>query len=72
MFNLEYLAFQTGSDITSGAAMFADEQVTVTGNKAQINGVPADVDRYGLIGWASIMGEESYQKITFTENAGKY
>lgn len=72
MFNLEYLAFQTGSTIEQGTSMFENEQITITDNKGQIAGVPMDIDNYGVIGWASIMGDESYQKVTFTENAGKY
>lgn len=72
VFNLEYLAYQTGSTISVGADLFGVEQVTIATNKGQIAGVPLDVDSYGLIGWVSVVGEDTWQKVTFTENAGKY
>lgn len=72
VFNLEYLAYQTGSTINIGADLFGIEQVIINTNKGQIAGIPLDVDNYGLIGWVSVVGEDTWQKVTFTENAGKY
>lgn len=71
-FNLDYLAYQTGSSVSVGADFFTVEQVVINSNVGEITNTPLDVDNYGLIGWVSLPGEDNWQQVTFTEQSGKY
>lgn len=70
VFDLNYIAWQTGSNVTETSDIFTIEQVTVSaGGAITIQGTPAAVDSYGTIGWVSKMGEDNWEKITFTAKA---
>lgn len=72
VFKLEYLAFQTGSVIEQTADIFANEQVTIEGNKGAIVGTPAEYEKYGTIGWVSLPGEDGYQTVTIEDGKFDY
>ena len=63
VFKLEYLAFQTGSVIEQTADIFANEQVTITGNKGTITGTAAEYEKHGVIGWVSLPGSDEYETV---------
>jgi hypothetical protein len=67
MFRLEYLAKNVGSAVTVGGELFTEEEITLgAGGAGTVVGTPVAVDTYGVIGWASKVGEGVYQKVTFT------
>ena len=68
MFKLEYLALNTGSVIQQGADIFVEEQVTLgAGGTGTVVGTPVKVDDYGIVGWVSKAGADSWQRVTFTD-----
>lgn len=70
VFDLNYIAWQIGSNVTETSDIFTIEQVTVgAGGAITIQGTPAAVDSYGTIGWVSKMGEDNWETVTFTEKA---
>lgn len=70
VFDLNYIAWQTGSNVTETSDIFTIEQVTVGAAGAiTIQGTPAAVDSYGTIGWVSKMGEDDWKTITFAGKA---
>ena len=67
LFDLNYIAWQTGSNVTQTSEIFTIEPVTVGANGAvTIQGTPANVDSYGTIGWVSKLGEDAWETVTFT------
>lgn len=63
VFRLEYLAFQTGSNIEQISQIFASEQVTINSNQGIIVGDPDDYEDYGKIAWVTLPGEDSYETV---------
>lgn len=67
MFKLEYIAWQTGSSIVTGADYYTSEQVTITEEgKGSVTGTPVAFGDYGIVGFATKAGEDVYTTVTFT------
>lgn len=67
MFKLEYLAMQTGSTISTGSDMLTTEQITLgAGGTGTVSGTPVAFGDSGLVGWASIPGQDEYLTVNFT------
>ena len=59
-FNLDYLALQTGSDITTGSDLFQIETKTVSSNTLTVSKAPT----YAY-GWISVPGTNDWTKVAF-------
>jgi hypothetical protein len=70
MFRLEYLAKNTGSQITVGSNIFTEEEVVLAaGGTGTVVGTPVAFATYGTVGWATLVGDSSYQTVVFTGNS---
>lgn len=70
VFDLEYLAAEVGGEVINGADVVNEETVTIsTANTITVSNTPQDFLGLGTIGWYSIQGANSWQKITFTGNS---
>lgn len=67
LFNLDYIALQTGSEVAQGAEMFETENATITANKGNMVGVPANG-----IAWVSPAGANEWTKVTVTAGSFDY
>lgn len=67
MWNLEWLALNTGSVISNGSDLFETEQIVLlTGGNGAVTGTPIAVDTYGTIGWVSLPGKNEWTKVVFS------
>lgn len=66
LFSLDMLSAQLGSTITVGTDVLTVEQVTVTTpNKVTVGSTPQKFGNFGVIGWASKVGEDEWTKVEF-------
>lgn len=69
LFNLNYLALNVGGTISVGGDIMTTVQITTEeANKITIADEPQDFIGMGKIGWYTIAGQDSWSKITFTED----
>lgn len=66
LFDLNYIAINTGSTISVGGDVMTTEQVTSTLNTITVTGTPRPFLGLGTIGWYQVVGTTSWTKITFT------
>ena len=67
MWNLEWLALNTGSVISNGSDLFETEQIVLqAGGNGATMGEPIAVDTYGTIGWVSKPGKNEWTKVSFS------
>lgn len=67
MWNLDWLAMNTGSVVENGSDIFEDEKVVLTaGGNGTVTGTPIAVDNFGTIGWATKPGENQWVKVIFS------
>lgn len=67
LFDLNYLALNTGGTISVGGDVQTRETITTTvANTITVTGTPKPFLTLGTIGWYSIAGEDNWTKITFT------
>ena len=67
LFSLDMLSLQLGSTITVGTDVRIIEQVTVADGKITVKETPQPFGNFGVIGWASKVGEDSWTTIKFTD-----
>ena len=68
LFDLSYVGLNIGSTISVGSDIMFTEQVTTTeANKITVTNTPQQFLQLGTIGWYTIAGKDSWNKITFTE-----
>lgn len=72
VFKLEYLAFQTGSQIEQIANIFTNEQVTISNNEGTITGEVEKYEDYGTIAWITLPGNDSYTTVTVSNGKFSY
>lgn len=66
LYSMEYLALNVGGTISMGADVMTTEQVTTTvANKITVTETPQKFSTVGTIGWYSIAGRDSWNKIVF-------
>lgn len=66
MFNLDFIALNTGSLKEVGGYTFAEEQVTATANNSiTVKGTPIDFLGKGLVGYVAPVGTDNFSKVTF-------
>lgn len=67
MWNLEWLALNTGSVVSNGSDLFETEQIVLqAGGNGAVSGTPIPVDSYGTIGWVSLPGKNEWTKVIFS------
>ena len=66
LFDLNYIALNTGSTISVGGDIMTTEQVTSTLNTITVTGTPRPFLGLGVIGWYQVAGTTTWTKITFT------
>jgi hypothetical protein len=66
LFDLNYIAINTGSTISVGGDVMTTEQVTSTLNTITVTGTPRPFLGLGTIGWYQVAGTNTWTKITFT------
>lgn len=73
MFKLEYFAFNTGSAITQIADIFTSEQVVIGAtNTGTIVGDAVSYRNYGVVGWVTVPGSDSYETVAITGKTFPY
>ena len=65
LFDLNYIAINTGSTISVGGDIMATEQVTSTLNTITVTDTPRPFLGLGTIGWYQVAGTTTWTKITF-------
>lgn len=65
LFDLNYIALNTGSTISVGGDIMTTETVTSTLNTITVNGTPRPFLGLGIIGWYQVVGTTTWTKITF-------
>lgn len=66
LFNLQYLALNVGGTITVGGNAITTEQITTTvADKITVSETPQKFGNVGVLGWASVAGENNWSKIDF-------
>lgn len=69
LFDMNYIAMNTGGDIEIGGDAVVEETLTVAAiNKVTTNNVPVAFGTYGVIGWYKLQGDKLYTKSTFTSS----
>lgn len=67
LFDLNYMALNTGGNIVVGGDATAQESVTTTAeNTITVQGTPVAFGSSGTIGWYTVEGEDNWHTITFT------
>jgi len=67
MFKLEYIAKNVGAAISIGGDAVSEETITLGGaGLGTVVGTPVDFGGYGVIGWVTPTGKDSWEKVTFT------
>ena len=71
LFNLDVIAANVGSAVTSGLGSgLKEEQIVAVGSGELIaSGIPQDFLGYGVIGWISKPGEDTWAKFAFDDGA---
>lgn len=64
-FSLEFLALNTGSNITTGANIWDTETVTVVNGAGSVSGIPLGITGNTLYGWVTDK-DDNTQRVTFT------
>ena len=66
LFDLNYLALNTGGTISVGGDVMTTEQITTSvENKITVTDTPQEFMEMGTIGWYSLAGKDTWTKITF-------
>lgn len=66
LFNLQYLALNTGGNITIGGDSLVTESITTTtANTVTVAGTPVEFGNAGTVGWWTYSGVEDWQPLTF-------
>lgn len=69
-FRLPYIALNTGSKITTGGDIWANETVTLVGSTGTLTGTPVAIDGQDLSVW--VEDGDNYATLKVTEAGGKY
>lgn len=69
-FRLPYIALNTGSKITAGGNIWANETVVLNGNEGVLTGTPVSIDGQPLAVW--VEDGDSYATLPVTYSGGKY
>lgn len=66
LFNLQYLALNTGGNVTVGGDSLVTESITTTtANTITVAGTPVDFGNAGTVGWWTYSGQDNWQPLTF-------
>lgn len=67
LFDLNYIAYNVGGDITVGGATLKTEPIEITtADTITTQGTPVAFGNAGTVGWYTIEGQNNWQPITFT------
>lgn len=66
LFSLPYLSLNVGGQITASADVMTSEQIEVTNvDEITVSEEPKQFGNIGIIGWATIAGQNDWQKVVF-------
>lgn len=67
LFDMTYIALNTGGQITVGGDTLVTESVTTsTANQITVTGTPVTFGNAGTVGWYTLEGADNWQPITFS------